>query len=117
MVFVNKCEFSSPTSNTMANLKNKSLRYLSRTFLLTAVLSFAGMFAFSPVLHAHDLDLGHPQKECAPCHWSQTHIGDSTGTVDVADGFLFQHLHVEYSTVRQVVVCGSFSIRAPPQVL
>ena len=46
----------------------KNLWFASRLILI----SFSIMAVFSIFLHDHEFDPGHPDENCAPCHWTHT---------------------------------------------
>jgi len=61
------------------DLISKQLRrFLPRLGVVLVLLSFGIMTGFSPVLHAHELDLTHVHDNCAPCHWSQSNLSVDT---------------------------------------
>ena len=101
----------------MAIEKNKRFGLPQRLIGLLALICFMGMFAFSPVLHARELDLKNTQDDCAPCHWAQNHSCDKISNNCNFSIQAFNHLPLENISYLPNIISSHFSIRAPPHVL
>ena len=95
--------------------QNKRFGLPQRLIGLLALFCFVGLFAFSPVLHAHELDLEHSQNDCAPCHWTQSLSGDATSNIHISSFQIIDLIPLENISLHRNIFFSHFSIRAPPQ--
>ena len=96
--------------------QNKRFGVSQQLIGFLALICFMSLFAFSPVLHAHELDYEHSQNDCAPCHWTHSLSGDTTSNIHISSFQFNDLLPLENISLHRNIFFSHFAIRAPPQV-
>ncbi|MFQ5672836.1 MAG: hypothetical protein ACE5G9_07065 [Nitrospinales bacterium] len=95
----------------------KTRRRFRRTLIAACLLvGFGAISAFSPFLHSHEFNLAHVEKNCAPCHWAQSHANLETLIPNAAVARFFQPLLLIREKVFFEKIAFSFSGRGPPAI-
>ncbi len=92
------------------------VRRLRPFALILAFLSFGTLAGFSAVLHDHDVQPGHPHKNCAPCHWSQLSLSDSGPAPEVPVPIRFQFFLLMAGVLSAEPLALGYISRAPPRI-
>ena len=83
---------------------------------LLVLVCFGAMVGFSQLLHAHELELDHIHKNCAPCKWNQLQTNTKSEIASIVPFSHFLYAVQGFSQVTILTIDFHFSSRAPPSL-